>query len=95
MTITYKYTITSVDEATKTMEISYEADGYPTMSASGRLPYEGETTESVVAMYSPVRVWEYMNKTSVLPEVGMTGVIAPQLPPVTALDILQPTTYEV
>ena len=77
MTISYKYTITSVDETTKTMEISYEADGYPTMIASGRLPYEGETIEYVVSLYSPVRIWENMVKTHVVPEVGTSGTIVP------------------
>lgn len=77
MTISYKYTIISVDEATKTMEISYEADGYPTMMASGRLPYNGETIEAVVSMYSPVRIWEDMTKTHVVPTVGTSGTIVP------------------
>jgi len=77
MTITYKYTIISVDEATKTMEISYEADGYPTMTASGQLPYEGETIEAVVSLYSPVRIWEDMTKTHAVPTVGTSGTIVP------------------
>jgi hypothetical protein len=64
------------------MEIVYESEGNPTMHVSARLPFEGETLQSIVEMFAPVRYWEELKSPVVVPEVGTTGAItvAP-LPP--------------
>jgi len=73
--ITYTYKIISVDQAARCMEVVYTSEGNPTMHIGARLPYEGETVESVVAMYAPVRYWEEL-KTPVIPVApGQSGNI--------------------
>ena len=77
MNITYTYQIVSVDEAARCMEVVYSSEGRQTMHIGARLPYEGETLESVVAMYSPVAYWQQQEMPVVLPTVGTTGTITP------------------
>ena len=77
MSITYTYTVISVDEAARCMEIVYEAAGHQTMHIGARLPYEGETLEEVVRMYAPVMSWEAAVRIVIVPSVGATGVLAP------------------
>jgi hypothetical protein len=77
MSIEYTYEITSVNEQARCMEIVYNAAGYPTMHIGARLPYEGETLEAIIRMYAPVRYWEESTKTVVVPEVGVSGSLAP------------------
>jgi len=88
MSITYTYTVISVDEAARCMEIVYEAAGYQTMHISARLPYESETLEEIVRMYAPVPSWEAAVRTVIVPNVGATGVITPPVIPTQT----QPTT---
>lgn len=77
MSIEYTYEIVSVDAQARCMEVVYTAAGHPTMRIGARLPYEGETLESVIAVFSPVRYWEELQTPIVVPQVGQTGVIAP------------------
>lgn len=81
MQIQYTYKIVSVDEAARVMEIIYSSAGRQTMHIGARLPYEGESLEAVVAMYSPVRYWEEQELRVVIPEVGTTGVLVSIPPP--------------
>ena len=80
MSITYTYEIVAVDEAARVMEVVYTAEGHPTQHIGARLPYEGESLEAVIEMYSPVRFWEELQLAVVAPTVGVTGVIAPTAP---------------
>ena len=75
MSITYTYTIISVDEVARCMEIMYEAVNHQTMHIGARLPYEGETLEQVVQMYAPVALWETFARSVIIPNVNATGVI--------------------
>ena len=90
MSITYTYTVISVDEAARCMEIVYEAAGHQTMHIGARLPYEGETLEEIVRMYAPVMSWEAAVRTVIVPNVGATGVLAP--PVIQTPTQAQPTT---
>ena len=92
MSITYTYTVISVDEAARCMEILYEAAGHQTMHIGARLPYEGETLEEIVRMYAPVMSWEAAVRTVIVPSVGATGVLAPPVIPVPTPTQTQPTT---
>ncbi len=75
MKITYNYEIILVDQAARCMEVVYTSEGNPTMHIGARLPYEGETVEAVVEMYSPVRYWEEI-KTPVVPvNPGTSGSV--------------------
>ena len=77
MSIPYSFEIVAVDEAAKCMEVVYTADGYPTMHIGARLPFEGESLEAVVDMYSPVAHWIALSTPVVVPAVGTTGQVTP------------------
>jgi hypothetical protein len=83
MSIEYTYEVVRVDEASRCMEVVYTSEGSPTMHIGVRLPYEGETVESIVEMYAPVRYWEELKLPVLVPEVGASGaiVIQPPQPP--------------
>lgn len=89
MSIEYTYEIVSVDEAARCMEVVYAAEGRQTMHISARLPYEGETLEAVIGMYSPVAYWLEMEANVVPPAVGTKGQISP--PAVDAAEQTEPT----
>ena len=80
MSITYTYEIVAVDEAARVMEVVYTAEGHPTQHIGARLPYEGESLDAVIEMYSPVRFWEELQLAVVAPAVGITGTIIPEEP---------------
>jgi hypothetical protein len=73
MNIIYKYEIIRVDQAARCMEIIYSSDGRQTMHIGARLPFEGESLESVVQMYAPVAYWREQDSSVVAPAVGSTG----------------------
>jgi hypothetical protein len=75
MSINYTYKIINVDEAARVMEIVYEAEGHPTQHIGARLPYEGETLDAIIRMYSPLVYWETQKLSVVTPDVGLTGSI--------------------
>lgn len=77
MSIEYTYEIAAVNAQARCMEVVYTASGHPTMRVGARLPYEGETLESVIAAFAPVRYWEELVTPVSLPQVGQTGVIVP------------------
>lgn len=77
MSIPYSFEIVAVDEAAKCMEVVYTADGHPTMHIGARLPFEGESLEAVVDMYSPVAHWIALSTPVVVPAVGTTGQVTP------------------
>ena len=77
MSIIYSFEIIAVDEQARCMEIVYTANGHQTMHIGARLPYEGETLEQIVRMYEPVRYWEEQQLSVVVPQVGVTGTLAP------------------
>lgn len=81
MSITYNYQIVSVDAASRCMEVVYTAEGRQTMHIGARLPYEGESLEAVIGMYSPVAYWLEQEQTVQLPQVGTSGTIVPPPPP--------------
>ena len=75
MSINYQYNIIAVDEAARCMEIIYTAEGHPTQHIGARLPYEGESLESIIRMYAPVAYWEELQKTVITPNIGESGYI--------------------
>lgn len=77
MSIAYTYEIISVDPAARCMEIVYSSAGRQTMHIGARLPFEGESLEAVVEMYSPVAYWLQQEVPVVVPEVGTTGTMSP------------------
>ena len=83
MTIIYTYKITSVDEKNRCMEVEYSSKENPTMLIGTRLPYQGETVEDIIKIYSPVRYWEELNKQLLIVNVGQEGEIIeePPIPP--------------
>jgi hypothetical protein len=93
MSIEYTYKIISVDEAARCMEVVYSSGGRQTMHIGARLPFEGESLESVVDMYSPVAYWREQELSVVIPQIGTTGTILPQItvePLIAMTDVAQP-----
>lgn len=84
MSIAYTYEIINVNPQARAMEIIYTAPGRQTMHIGARMPYAGETLESIVRMYEPVAYW--LEQDAQLAEVteGATGSFTPPAPePVT------------
>lgn len=75
MSINYEYKIIAVDTAARCMEIIYTAIGYPTQHIGARLPFEGESLEYIVRMYSPTVYWEALQRNTLTPTVGASGAI--------------------
>jgi hypothetical protein len=73
MSIDFSYKIISVDASARCMEVVYTAEGHPIQHMGTRLPYEGETVESVVLAYAPIQLWLELKKAVVVPEVGISG----------------------
>lgn len=80
MSIEYTYEIVSVDPAARCMEIVYSSEGRQTMHIGARLPFEGESLESVIDMHSPVPLWLAQEAPVVVPQVGTTGTVIPAQP---------------
>lgn len=77
MRIPYTYTVVSVDEAARCMEIRYESEGRKPHHVGARLPYENESLEAVVEMYAPMGFWLEEERKVIVPSVGASGKIAP------------------
>lgn len=77
MSIKYTYTILSIDDGGRSMQVRYEAEGYQTMIVGVRLPFVGESLEQVIDQFSPVNYWIAMTAPVVIPEIGITGNIDP------------------
>lgn len=77
MSIRFHYTVKSVDEAARCMEIVYSADGYETMNIGARLPFEGEALEDVIRSFAPIYQWEQSKLPVVVPQVGLNGIVEP------------------
>lgn len=76
MSIPYDYEIVRVDPAARVMEVSYSAEGHPTLLISARLPYAGEDVEAVVEQFSPVAYWLSASAPVDVPELRR-GRVAP------------------
>lgn len=94
MDITYKYTIVSVDESARCMEIVYEAEGHETLHIGARLPYVGEKLEDVIKMFAPVPFWIEKVTPVVCPPAGASGVIAPAVIEVALTPVITETTLK-
>lgn len=77
MSITYTYKVMSVNVQSKCMEIEYSAEGHPLMRISARMPWQNETLETIVQMYSPVAYWQEQIQPVLDVNVGTEGVITP------------------
>lgn len=77
MSIAYSYEIISVDATARVMEVVYTSEGRQTMHVSARLPFEGETLEAVIDMFSPVAYWMERELPVVVPQIGASGTVAP------------------
>lgn len=74
MSIEYTYEIVKVDKSARVMEVVYTAEGRQTMHIGARLPYVGESLESVVQMYSPVAYWLEQEAEVVVPALGSGSI---------------------
>lgn len=81
MKIIYSFKIVNVDAKARSMEVVYTSEGRQTMHIGARLPYEGETLEHVIDMFSPVAYWREQAREVVVPAIGTTGSIEAELEP--------------
>lgn len=79
MSIEYTYEIVAVDALAKCMEVVYRSNSRQTMHIGTRLPYEGETIETIIKMYSPINYWLEQDLAVVVPEIGTSGTIVPEV----------------
>jgi hypothetical protein len=77
MSIEYTYEVISVDQAARCMEVVYSATGHQTLHIGTRLPYEGESLQSVIEQYAPVAYWLEQQKPVLVPVVGEKGTVIP------------------
>ena len=82
MTIKYSFEIMRVDAQAKCMDILYTANNKPDMLIGVRLPWSDESVLSIVEMYSPIANWVEQERTVLVPEVGLRGVVEPVVQPV-------------
>jgi hypothetical protein len=78
MDIIYDYEVFQVDAESRTMLVRYTAEGFDDHVVSMRIPYEGESLESVIRACSPVNYWISLTLPVVVPEVGVKGTVAPE-----------------
>lgn len=84
MNIDFTYVIISVNTTNKTMEVSYSAADYPTITKEVRLPWEKEDLDIVVRDNAPTGVWWTHNLPVQDVVVGTTNVLNSQYQPVMA-----------
>ncbi len=82
----YSYEINSVDEASRSMVVTYSSEGREPVQVGARLPYEGEPLEAVIAQFSPVQFWLMKEATVSVPTVGTTGEFVKPVPPPVTLE---------
>lgn len=75
-TINYTYEITRVDAQTKSMDITYTSEQYGTITVGARMPWDGETVEDVVKMFSPVALWIENEKPTGQVWLGYQGTLS-------------------
>lgn len=56
-TINYSYEVVSVDTENRVMEIIYSSDEYGNHRVGARMPFEDESIDDIIEMYSPVAEW--------------------------------------
>jgi hypothetical protein len=77
MSIKFNYEIINVNEPAKAMEIVYTAEGREPMHIGARMPYEGESLETIVKMFSPVAIWLSQDAAVTPVSAGTKGSIDP------------------
>ena len=79
--ITFEYEIIRVDEGARCMEVVYRSEGRPTMNIGARLPFQGETLESIIQAFAPIQYWIELETPLDVPVVGTAGTIVPKVVP--------------
>lgn len=73
--MSYTYEILSVDTDKRCMEVSYKAEGLPSVIVGTTLPFEGELLEEFIRRFAPISFWEEKTKKTVAPLVGVKGLV--------------------
>lgn len=69
------YEITAANEELRCMEVVFRAPGYPDVLVGARMPFEGESLDSLIASFAPILHWEEISKQVVPVTVGATGAV--------------------
>lgn len=75
MSITYTYTVLSVDAELKSMDVLYESAGRRTFKVTAPLPDEGQSVDAQIAKHAPVALWESYARSVAAVSVGVNGEI--------------------
>lgn len=86
----YTFEIVRVDPAARAMDIRYTSPTYGTILVGARMPWEGETIEDIVRMFSPVRYWIEQTLPVVSVTEGASGSLEEVQPP-PASEIREPS----
>ena len=79
MNTNYSYEINSVDEASRSMVVTYSSAGRDPITMGTRLPLVGESLEAVIEQFSPMQFWLMREVEVEVPTVGTIGeFVAPQ-----------------
>jgi hypothetical protein len=89
MTKPYTYKITETSDLG--MVIEYKTQGHDPIQVAARLPFQGENIADVIHSYAPLGMWEVLEKTTVIPDVGIEGEYIPPVPVELPLPETQPT----
>jgi hypothetical protein len=82
--INYSFEVIEVNKPAKCMLIKYTADGYSEHLVGTRIPFAGESVQSVVREYAPLPLWIQEKAEFADIDVGISGTIElPQPAPFT------------
>lgn len=86
----YSYEIISSPENSKSMDVVYSCDGYPSMMIGVPKPTETENLADIIELYAPLILWaESKKKVQDIP-VGVKGTVSPEGHSSTFFDKLYP-----
>lgn len=75
MSITYTYTVLSVDADLKSMDVHYASAGRRAFRVTVPSPDEGQSLNAQIAKHAPVALWESYARTVAAVAPGATGEI--------------------
>jgi hypothetical protein len=77
----FTYEIVSVNQETKTMEISFSANNAETFLVGAKIPLVTEDLDTVIRSYAPLHHWSGVDQAETATiQIGHTGVVPVNVP---------------